>query len=158
MGYKDSVNRFSTTRVGSWLARKTASRIDPWLYRATGGRVTATGVPTIPQLVLITTGRKSGKSRAAQVACLADGDDFIVVASNFGQTHHPAWALNLDAKPEAVVHSGDRRIEVRAEVVADDERAALWPRLDAIIPQFRVYRTRTDRDIRLYRLRPRGAA
>lgn len=153
MGYKDAVNRLSTTRFGSWLARQTASRIDPWLYRKTGGRFTSTGVPTIPQLVLVTTGRKSGQQRAAQVACLEDGPDWIVVASNFGQGHHPAWAYNLDAKPEAVVHVGERRVEVNAERVSDAEKEALWPRLDAIIPQFRVYRRRTDRDIRIFRLR-----
>lgn len=156
MGYRDTVNRFSSTRVGSWLARNAASRIDPWLYRVSGGRVTSTGVPTIPQLVLVTTGRKSGKSRAAQVACLEEGDGWIVVASNFGGEHHPAWALNLEANPDAVVHAGERRVPVKAERVSDAEKPALWPRLDAIVPQFRVYRTRTDRDIRLFRLRPRA--
>ena len=156
MGYKDAVNRFSSTPLGSWLARNTASRIDPWLYRVTGGRVTSTGVPTIPQLVLITVGRKSGKSRPAQVACLEDGDDHIVVASNFGGERHPAWALNLEANPEATIHVGERRIEIRAERVPEEEMPALWPRLDAVVPQFRVYRSRTDRDIRVFRLRPRG--
>jgi deazaflavin-dependent oxidoreductase (nitroreductase family) len=158
MGYKDTINRFSSTRVGSWVARQTAAKIDPWLYRKSGGRITATGVPTIPQLVLLTIGRRSGKRRAAQVAYLEDGGDFLVVASNFGQAHHPAWALNLEAEPDAVVHVGERRVEVRAERVSEAEKTALWPRLDAIVPQFHVYRQRTDRDIRIFRLRPRGTA
>jgi deazaflavin-dependent oxidoreductase (nitroreductase family) len=150
--YKRIVNRLSATRAGSFVARH-AAPIDPWIYRKTGGRFTASGIPTIPQLVLTTTGRKSGLPRSATVACLADGEDFIVVGSNFGQGHHPAWALNLLANPEASVQVGAERFMVKAERLDRGRTEALWPRLDEVVPQFRVYRRRTDRDIHLFRLR-----
>ena len=153
MGYSDWVNRFSTTLVGGWIARKMAP-YDPLVYRATGGRLTLSIVKTIPQLALTTIGRKSGRSRAIQLGCLADGDDFIVVATNFGQRHHPAWSYNLMANPAATVEVDGRVVPVVAERLSNEERDALWPRLDEVIPQFAVYRSRTDRDIRVFRLRP----
>ena len=156
MGYRGIVNRFSTTRFGSWLARTLAARLDPWLYRVSKGRITSTGVPTIPQFVLTTTGRKSGQPRSVQLGYLADGDDFVVVASNFGQEHHPAWSYNLAADPAATVEVDGVRIEVRATELSHEEKDAIWPRLDEVVPQFRTYRSRTDRDIHIYRLRRVG--
>jgi deazaflavin-dependent oxidoreductase (nitroreductase family) len=154
MAYADIVNRLSTTRFGSWLTRQTAARIDPWIYRKTGGRLTMAGKPTIPQVMLTTTGRKSGKRREVQLAALSDGDEYIVVASNFGQEHHPAWMYNLQADPHAEVLAGARVIPVTAEALSADEKDEIWPRLHAIVPQFDVYLTRTDRDIEIFRLRP----
>jgi len=158
MGYRNVVNRFSTTRVGGWITRKTAAHVDPWIYRRTKGRMTFTGVPTIPQLVLTTTGRKSGKARSVQLGYLVDDGDFVVVASNFGQEHHPAWSYNLEADPAATVEVDGRRVDVTASAVGSEEKDRLWPRLDEVVPQFRVYRDRTDRDIRIFRLRSQDPA
>ena len=71
------------------------------------------------------------------------------------------------AKLDALRESGpafpnDFRRTARAgelqERYQDAEKDALWPKLDAVIPQFRVYRKRTDRNIRIFRLKPRGGA
>jgi deazaflavin-dependent oxidoreductase (nitroreductase family) len=152
--YARFVNWFSTTRLGTWIASRVAARLDPLVYRLSGGRFTSTGPLTIPQLVLTSTGRRSGTPRSVSLGYLADGDDFVVVASNFGKSHHPAWSHNLDASPEAWVNVDGRDVAVRVARLASDEKAAIWPRLVAIIPQFGVYVTRTDRDIKVYRLRP----
>jgi deazaflavin-dependent oxidoreductase (nitroreductase family) len=153
MAYKDLVNRFSTTRVGSWIARQLAARIDPWIYRQTRGRLTSTGPPTIPQLILTTRGQRSGRPRAVQLGYLRDDRSFVVVASNFGRQHNPAWSYNLLAAPEATVYVDGRETPVRAEQVTEGEKENLWPRLDAVVPQFKTYRRRTDRNIRVFRLR-----
>jgi deazaflavin-dependent oxidoreductase (nitroreductase family) len=152
--YARFVNWFSTTRPGTWIASRIAARLDPVVYRLSGGRFTSTGPLTIPQLVLTTTGRRSGQRRTVSLGYLADGPDFVVVASNFGKAHHPAWSYNLDATPVASVNVRGRDVSVRATRLADDEKRAIWPRLVGIIPQFRVYVTRTDRNIKVYRLRP----
>lgn len=154
MGYRSFVNRFSSTPAGIWLARHTAARVDPWLFKVSRGRVTFTGVPTLPMLRLVVNGRKSGLPRSVQLAYLRDGGDYLVVASNFGQERHPDWMHNLLANPSARIQIGAEELDVEAQLVADDEKPTLWPRLDAVVPQFRVYRKRTDRDIRVFRLRP----
>lgn len=155
MAYADLVNRLSATRFGGWLARRTAAHLDPWIYRRTGGRFTSTGRPTIPQITLTTTGRRSGQLRSVQLAALHDGDDLIVVASNFGQAHHPAWMHNLLAEPNASVRDGADVHDVVAEPLTAAEKEAIWPRLHAIVPQFSTYLERTDRDIQIFRLRRR---
>jgi deazaflavin-dependent oxidoreductase (nitroreductase family) len=153
MSYKSLVNRFSTTWVGGWIARQLAARIDPWIYRQTGGRFTSTGPPTIPQLILTTRGKRSGRPRAVQLGYLRENGSFVIVASNFGREHHPAWSYNLLASPEATVYVDGRETRVVAERVTEREREDLWPQLDAVVPQFKTYRRRTDRDIRVFRLR-----
>lgn len=153
--YARLVNWFSTTPVGTFVASHVAARVDPYLYRLSRGRFTSTGPPTIPQLVLTTTGRTSGQPRTIALGYLADGADFVVVASNFGKERHPAWSHNLEAHPDAVVDVDGRTVQVRAERLDDAAKRAIWPRLVAVVPQFGVYVTRTDRNIRVYRLRSR---
>jgi deazaflavin-dependent oxidoreductase (nitroreductase family) len=84
-----------------------------------------------PILLLQTTGRRSGRTRTTPVQHLADGDTFVVVASNAGAARPPAWYLNLRANPHARVEVGPRTINVRAQEVTGQERAELWQRLTA---------------------------
>jgi deazaflavin-dependent oxidoreductase (nitroreductase family) len=88
------------------------------------------------------------------LACHADGDAQLVVASAMGQARHPDWALNLEAHPDVEVQMAGRRFRARAVRLADGEKARVWPRLCAAIPQVAVYGRRTDRDIRVFRLTP----
>ncbi len=150
--YDDLVNRFSTTRVGRFVGSRIAAKIDPIVFKATKGRYTSTGKPTLPMLALTTTGRRTGQQRTVQLAYIEDGDDWLVVASNFGQQHHPAWRHNLDADPNAHVQIGADTIAVRATALSDDEKAEKWPRIETVVPQMEVYPTLTDRNIRVFRL------
>ena len=153
--YARLVNRLSATRFGSWLVRSFAAKVDPVLFRWSNGRLTSTGVPTLPMLALTVPGRRSGEPRTVQLAYEADGDGFLVVASAMGQERHPAWRYNLEAAGGGEVQLRGRRIEVVAEVLSDEEKARVWPRIVATIPQMTTYETRTDRNIRVFRLRPR---
>lgn len=63
----------------------------------------------------------------------ADGG-WYVIGSNFGRTHHPAWAGNLIATPEAMVSFGGRTTEVVDRQLCDEGRVEVWPRLAAIWP------------------------
>ena len=152
--YSRFVNWLSATAFGSWLVKHLASRVDPLLFKATNGRLTMTGVPTLPMLTLTTTGRKSGKPRDTQLAYHADGNDFLVVASAMGQERHPDWSYNLLAKPDAEVQLRGARVRVRATALADDEKARVWPAIKRTIPQMNVYEQRTARNIRVFRLTP----
>ena len=44
----------------------------------------------------------------------------------------------------------------RAQVLSDSEKEAVWPDVRAAIPQMNVYETRTDRNIRVFRLSRAG--
>ena len=51
-----------------------------------------------------------------------EGDAVILVASNYGQAHHPAWYHNLRAQPRARIAVRGQRREVEAEQVESPER------------------------------------
>lgn len=151
--YARFVNWLSATAFGSWLVKHLASRVDPVLFRWSNGRLTMTGVPTLPMLTLTTTGRKSGKPRDTQLAYHLDGDDFLVVASAMGQERHPDWSYNLLAQPEAEVQLRGTRVRVQAALLDDDAKARVWSAIKRTIPQMSVYEQRTARNIRVFRLR-----
>lgn len=152
MSYRDFINNLSVTPFGVWLVKTFAARVDPLIYRLTGGRYTSSGPLTIPQLTLTTIGRKSGKERTVQLGYTPDGDDVLVVASNFGGTNHPAWSYNLDANPSAKIRLGAEDRNVVATRLTDSEKAILWPKIALTIPQMKTYVTKTDRNIKVYRL------
>ena len=130
-----------------------AGKLNTPLYRLSGGRIGG-HVGDAPVLLLTTTGRKSGEPRTAPVVYLADGERLVVIGSNAGNPHPPAWALNLRAQPEAEVEIRDERRLVHARVTEADERAELWRRMNDQYGGFEDYRARTDRDIDVFVLEP----
>lgn len=144
--------RFSTSISAGAL--RALGKLNVPLYRATGGRLFGR-VGRAPVLLLTTTGRRSGQPRTAPVLYLRDGERLIVIGSNAGNEHPPAWALNLVANPDAEVEVGRERRPVRARVAEGDERAELWRRVNDQYAGFDDYATRTDREIRVFVLEPR---
>ena len=141
--------------VGESPAWRVTGRIHAALYRATGGRI-GHSAGRITNLLLTTTGRRSGQPRTVPLAYLADGERFIVVASNGGADRPPAWWANLRARPEASVQIGARVIPVTARAATVSEHAALWPRLTAVNPFFAQYAQITARRIPVVVLEPRA--
>lgn len=119
-----------------------------------GGARTQGGIET---LMLETVGARSGQRRRAVLGFLPDGDDaWLVIASLAGAVRHPAWLHNLAARPEAVVQfDGGQRVNVLAETLQGEELAAAWKRLEREAPEFPKYRTKTDREMPIVRLRRR---
>ncbi|MEU4528202.1 nitroreductase/quinone reductase family protein [Micromonospora ureilytica] len=148
-----------TRRLGHHRWFGSAARLlvpaDRVVGRLTRGRVVALGL--IPSLVITTTGRRSGKPRSNPVVYVPDGDAYVVIGSNWGQTHHPAWALNLLADPAAQVDVKGRRLAVRAERASGTERERLWQLLVTEWPAYRSYVQRAGgREIHIFRLAPTG--
>jgi deazaflavin-dependent oxidoreductase (nitroreductase family) len=85
-----------------------ATRLHAWVYRRSGGSVLGR-MGGQPVLLLETAGRRTGRRRTTPVQYLADGDTFVVVASNAGAARPPAWYLNLRANP----HAESRSVDVR---------------------------------------------
>lgn len=140
--------------MANWLA---FTRVHCAVYRATGGLVGG-NLLGIQMLLLTTRGRKTGQSRTLPLAYVEIEDEFVVVASNGGAEKPPAWWLNLQAQPIAEVQVRGERYEVSWEPVPQAKRMAYWRALQAAIPAYRMYRTRTDREIPLIRLQPLAAA
>ena len=112
------------------------------LYRLSGGRFlwTPASKRSWGALSLTTIGRKSGLPRTVIVGYLEDGPNPVVLAMNGWDQGHPAWWLNLQASPDAVMrlaHQHER--PVRARAAAGDERERLWQRWLAIEPEIAAY-------------------
>jgi deazaflavin-dependent oxidoreductase (nitroreductase family) len=107
-----------------------------------------------PVLLLQTTGRRSGRTRTTPVQYLADGDTFVVVASNAGAARPPAWYLNLHANRHARVEVGPRTVDVRAQEAAGQERAELWQLLTAANRYLERAARKAGRDLPLIALIP----
>jgi deazaflavin-dependent oxidoreductase (nitroreductase family) len=142
------------------VGKRVFPRSDLALQQVTRGRLSLTSAVGLPLLLLETTGRRTGRPRTTPLTYATQGTDFIVVGSNWGRPHQPAWALNLRAKPEAVVSSRGTRIPVTARTLEGAERAEAWQLLLAVWPAYDDYVERvqadTAREIMVFRLE-RGA-
>ena len=76
---------------------------------------------------LTTTGRKSGQERSVIVGYIEDGPTPVVLAMNGWDEGPPAWWLNLEAHPDAVIRlKGEPELAVRARRVEGEEHDRLW--------------------------------
>jgi deazaflavin-dependent oxidoreductase (nitroreductase family) len=144
----------SEERFGT-IAVRIMSVVNTALFRASGGQLGSRFLRGAPVCLVTTTGARSGQRRTTPLIYLADGDDVVIVASKGGMSHHPAWYHNLRKHPEARVQIGNRARDMVARRASDAEKAALWPRLVAIYPDYADYQARTDRNIPVMLLSPR---
>jgi deazaflavin-dependent oxidoreductase (nitroreductase family) len=142
---------FSASRAGSWVIRK-LTPLDRRLLMRSRGRYTVLGPFAAPTMLLTTTGAKSGLPRTQPLLFARQGDSIVVVGSNFGQAHHPAWTGNLIASPRAIVTIGGKDIPVDAELLSGDEAEAAYALMMQLARNYTAYRSRTDRQIRVVRL------
>ena len=82
---------------------------------------------------LTTIGRKSGQERGVIVGYIEDGPNLVLVAMNGWDEGHPAWWLNLEARPDAIVRlPGEDPRRVHSLRVEGTERDRLWQRWAAV--------------------------
>ncbi len=111
----------------------------------------------MPTLLLEAVGARSGESRPVILGYLTDRDEgWFIIASLAGAARQPNWLYNLAAHPEAAIEFPDgRRVEVTASSVSGSDAAAAWERIQHDAPGYAAYRTKTDREISIVRLRRR---
>lgn len=145
------------TKRGTAIHRAVAARLDGPIMRATRGHVTL-AFGALPMVVLTSTGARSGQQRETPLGYFTDGDDVIVIASNYGGTRHPAWYHNLVAHPECELHIGERGGRFVAHEATGADRDRLYALAVKLYPGYANYETQTDgiRTIRVLRLAPAG--
>ncbi len=111
---------------GAWVAHRS-------IYRLTGGRrglSHPTQGASFGHLRLRTIGRRSGAERIAILGYVEDGPNYVTLAMNGWADADPAWWLNLQARPEAIVElKGGATQAVRARAAEGAERHRLWAAL-----------------------------
>jgi len=127
-------------------------------FRANDGTVATAGFGRA--LVLLHhVGARSGQARVSPVMGIRqDPDTWLVAASKGGAPENPAWFHNLQGHPDVSIEvPGEGTVDVRARVLADQERDAAWEQLTARSPGFSQYEERTSRVIPVVELRRREA-
>jgi deazaflavin-dependent oxidoreductase (nitroreductase family) len=121
---KALIEPVALTGAGRWYLMRVAPRIDRTVGRVSGGRVMS--IPLIPLLLLTHRGAKSGRIYTTPLVYFTDGDDAVVIASNYGQERHPAWLANVRANPDVELRARGRGGRYRARVAEGAERDRLF--------------------------------
>lgn len=113
-----------------------------------------------PLLRLTTIGAKSGRRRHTVLGWFSadNGHAWMVVASNAGSVRHPGWAHNLANSPDmAWIDVGDgKQVAVAAKLLTGAERQTAWAQIIELAPGYGRYAQKTDREIPIFKLVPRG--
>jgi deazaflavin-dependent oxidoreductase (nitroreductase family) len=108
-------------------------------------------------LRLNTRGRRSGKPRRVIIGYFEDGPNLVAMAMNGWGAPEPAWWLNLQARPEAVVElAGGIRLEVLGRAAEGSEREQLWQRWRDIDKNLEGYAARRPKETAVVVFEPRS--
>jgi deazaflavin-dependent oxidoreductase (nitroreductase family) len=152
--YSNLVRQLGRTRAFAWIASRTLPPIDS---RFREHPLTTLGTD-FPLCYLTVRGRKSGQERTVPLLYVRDGDRVVLIASNWGQSRHPSWALNLEAAGEATVevpNEAARPMTVRR--ATPEEFGRYWADALRFWPGYEGYRQRAGREIRMFVLDPKHA-
>ena len=116
------------------------------VYRLSRGKLSSRMVGyTI--LLLHTTGHKSGIAYTIPLTYFLDGENYLLVASNWGKEHNPGWYYNLLHQPEATIQVNDRILHVIAHPATGDEYTRLWKAITSRNNFYVHYQKKTSRKI-----------
>lgn len=129
-------------KFGSWVISR-VGRLQTRVYELTGGRLWNTFLGG-PVAILTVVGRKSGVVRKVPLLYLKQGDDVIMTASKGGMTKLPVWYHNVVAADTVDIQVGSEKKTYRMREASPEEEEKLWPPLEAMYPDYKEYRARTD--------------
>jgi deazaflavin-dependent oxidoreductase (nitroreductase family) len=105
---------------------------------------------------LTTVGRRSGQERNAILGYYEDGPNLVTLAMNGWADPEPAWWLNLQANPDAVVQLADGPRLVHARAATGQERDRLWAGWRDVGDDVDGYATLRSRETAVVVLEPRA--
>lgn len=110
----------------------------------------------LPTIELETIGARTGQPRRHPLGGFLDGDRYILIGSNFGRKHHPAWVHNLRAHPRCVVYVRGASKTYLAREAGGEERARCWNLALQYYKGYAAYEKRAaPRKISVWILEPR---
>ena len=119
------------------------------LYESSGGTEGTTLMDTGLAVIIVTNrGHKTGAIRKTPLMRVADGKNYVLIASQGGAPKHPLWYHNLKADPNVEIRDKTEVYQMRVrEVVDAEERQRLWKLAVEAYPPYQDYQERTDRVI-----------
>jgi deazaflavin-dependent oxidoreductase (nitroreductase family) len=126
------------------------------LYERTNGAEGTTLRETgLPVIIVTNKGNKTGAVRKTPLMRVADGNDYVLVASKGGAPQHPVWYHNLKADPNVEIRDIDVEQSMKVREVDDAaERSRLWAIAVQAYPPYQEYQDKTDRQIPVFVAEP----
>lgn len=122
---------------------RTLHHMDRVALTLSRGRTTAAGPLTgLPVVTLNTIGAKSGLPRSVPLIGIPDGEQIVLIGSNFGQSHHAAWYYNLKAHPQVTLTIDNQTRPYLAREAEGEEREQYYRQAIALYPGYADYRQR----------------
>ena len=133
--------------------RKIFIRVSILLYQKSGGLL-GSRLGNQKILLLQTVGRKSGKTFISPLAYFRDGENYLIVASNWGSETPPNWYKNISRMARTTIQVGSRIIAVEARSAEGIEYERLWKLVSTQSPFYAKYQEDLVRRIPVVVLAP----
>jgi deazaflavin-dependent oxidoreductase (nitroreductase family) len=157
-GWQRLNHRVASQRLVAKVFSLIFHHLDRPVIRLSHGRTSVTSWATgLPVVTLTTVGAKTGAMRSVPLIGIPDGDRVILIASNWGQAHHPGWYINLRAHPQAELLRAGRTGKYLAHEATGPEYETYWNRAVGLYVGYAAYKERTGgRKIPIMVLTPIG--
>ena len=132
---------------------KALMSINRWVYQSSHGSL-GSQMAGYSILLLHTTGRISGIAYTIPLTYFRDGEDYIVVASNWGRRNNPGWFHNLIHQPTTSIQVKEQTIPVSARQAVGEEYDRLWKNITRKANFYTCYQKKMKRQIPLVVLTP----
>jgi deazaflavin-dependent oxidoreductase (nitroreductase family) len=153
--FRQMIFNMAATRQGMRLFYLFVRLIDMPISRMTKGNfIPSANWNIVPIIYLTTVGAKSGIPRSIPVLCIPDGDNLILVGSNWGNPKNPGWAYNLRVHSQTQVRKGRTAMSFIARELHGDERAAYWQKAVKFYPPYISYEQHSGRSLPMFLLEP----
>ena len=151
-----SLHPILRTKLSGWFLARTLHHFDRPVLRLSHGRHSLTSMLAgLPVVTVTTIGAKSGQPRSLPLIALPDGENVILIASNFGQKQHPAWYYNLRAHPQVHLTYEGQTVTYVARETTGAERERCWQRFVDLYSGYARYKERAgQRQIGVFLLTP----
>jgi deazaflavin-dependent oxidoreductase (nitroreductase family) len=154
--WQRALQRFLMTRPVTAFVAPILHHADAFLLRLSGGHLDITRLSGLPVVELTAIGAKSGLLRTLPLAGHPDDDKYVLIASNFGRAHHPAWYHNLKANPECSVRKNGQAGTFIAREAEGEEREQYWQLAVSYYIGYEAYKQRAaNRKIPVMVLEPK---
>lgn len=140
-----------------WLMKR--SSFVAWSERAvcrvTGDRLGVLDLVGIPSARVTAVGRCTGLARTATLQVITQGEELIVVGSNWGRADDPGWVYNLAAASLVDVQRRRERFKAAVRELTGAERDRAWTTIVTAWPNYQIAQSLAGgRTFRLFALRP----
>ena len=149
------IHRFVSSPAITRILSRVVTLIDRPMLEITQGYFSPSGfIAGWPVIHLTTIGAKTGLKRSIAVLGIPEGDEIILIASNFAKNKNPSWYYNLKKNPTAWIRSNGKTRMYLAREADPDNYDHYWnAALNAHIG-YDSYRQRSTRKIPILILSP----